>query len=300
MKSYQKLIAFCCILFFAGCNSSADYSEKNSSDSTATNIISSSAAVEDPKESTRKFIRTADLKFKTNDVIKATYDIEEITNRHQGFVTSTTLQSDIDSKVIVPVTADSSLETTYYTVSNTMMLRVPNHKLDTTLKDIAKNVGYLEYRIIKADDVSLQLLSNEWSGKREIKTNKRLTAAIDNKGKKLDEIVGAEEVLANAEAHGDDAKLSNLSLMDRIEFSTVTLSIYQRQAKKTEIISSNKTIEPYKPSFTSKFADAAKFGWDALESIALLITRLWAIILLGVMLYLGFKTYRQQFRKVMP
>ena len=48
-------------------------------------IISSSAAVV-TKDSTRKFIRTADIKFRVNNVRSSTLKIEDIVGEHNGFV----------------------------------------------------------------------------------------------------------------------------------------------------------------------------------------------------------------------
>ncbi|MCX6210171.1 MAG: DUF4349 domain-containing protein, partial [Bacteroidetes bacterium] len=191
-------------------------------------FISSTAAVENNKDSTHKFIRTADLKFKVKSVIASTYDIEAITSRLGGFVTYTNLQSTVDNVSNTAINADSTLETTYYTVSNSITLRVPNTKLDTTLKEISKNIDYLDYRIIKADDVALQLLSNNLTQKRSAKYEQRLANAIDNRGKKLKETTVAEDVLLNKQEQADNAKVSNLSLNDQLNFSTITLAIYQR------------------------------------------------------------------------
>ena len=66
-------------------------------DSVGTKLISSSAAIENGKDSTRKFIRTAELKFKVKSVVEATGDIENITTRLVGFVSSTELKSTIDN-----------------------------------------------------------------------------------------------------------------------------------------------------------------------------------------------------------
>ena len=41
-----------------------------------------------------------------------------------------------------------------------MTLRVPNTTLDGTLKEIASNIDILDYRVIKANNVDLDLLSN--------------------------------------------------------------------------------------------------------------------------------------------
>ena len=73
-----------------------------------------------------------------------------------------------------------------------MTLRVPNTQLDTVIKTIAKQIQFLNYRIIKADDVTLQMLSNKMTQKRSQTSEDRLANAIDNKGRKINEIVDAE------------------------------------------------------------------------------------------------------------
>jgi hypothetical protein len=264
---------------------------KEVADSTSNNLISSSAAVENSKDSTRKFIRTANLKFKVKSVIKSTYDIENITGSHGGFVTYTNLASNIDNVTNIAVSADSSLETTYYTVTNSITLRVPNIQLDTTLKEIAHNIDYLDYRIIKADDVALQILSNSLTQKRSAKNEERLTNAIDNRGKKLNETTRAEEILLSKQEQADQAKISNLSLSDQVKFSTVNLLIYQRQTIKRELISNDKNIEAYEPGFGSKILDSIKFGWDMLEGGIIFLTKLWALFLFAGFVYFMYKRY---------
>lgn len=84
MKFYQRMtILFCFIISVFGCNQVQEQeAEKTSSaDSTTRYSVSSLAAVENNKDTLHKFIRTADLKFKVKDVIKSTYNIEEVTNR---------------------------------------------------------------------------------------------------------------------------------------------------------------------------------------------------------------------------
>lgn len=286
------------ILLF-GCSQSRNERMEKSvmADSTSNAFISSSAAVENGKDTTHKFIRTADLKFKVKSVIKSTYNIEDITNKRGGFVTYTNLTSNIDNVTNTAVSADSSLETTYYTVSNSITLRVPNTKLDTTLKEISKNIDYLDFRIIKADDVALQILSNNLTQKRSAKNEQRLTNAIDNRGKKLNETTVAEEVLLSKQGQADNAKVSNLSLMDQINFSTINLSIYQRQTIKRELISNDKNIDEYEPGFGSKILDALKFGWDILEAFLVFLIKLWGLFLFGIVAYILYRKFGHKLKK---
>lgn len=265
-------------------------------DSTSNAVISSSAAVENNKDTTRKFIRTADLRFKVKSVINSTYDIENITGRQGGFVTYTNLSSNIDHVTNIPVSADSSLETTYYSVTNSITLRVPNTRLDTTLKEIAHNIDYLDYRIIKADDVALQILSNKLKQNRSAKNEERLTNAIDNKGKKLSETTLAEEILLSKQEEADQAKISNLSLSDQVNFSTVSLFIYQRQTIKRELISNDKNIESYEPGFGTKILESLEAGWHILEIFIVFLAKLWWLILIAISGYLIFKRFAHKIK----
>jgi hypothetical protein len=289
-KFFPGIVLFISLL---GCGRSgeADKEYTAMADSTGSAYISSSAAVENSKDTTSKFIRTADLKFKVKSVIKSTYDIENITGSHGGFVTYTNLASNIDNVTNIAVSADSSLETTYYTVTNSITLRVPNIQLDTTLKEIAHNIDYLDYRIIKADDVALQILSNSLTQKRSAKNEERLTNAIDNRGKKLNETTLAEEILLSKQEQADQAKISNLSLSDQVKFSTVSLLIYQRQTIKRELISNDKNMEAYEHGFGSKILDSIKFGWDMLEGGIIFLTKLWALFLFAGFVYFMYKRY---------
>jgi hypothetical protein len=291
MQTIKIILGLGLSILLFGCSQSSDESNSMAQDSTSNAFISSSAAVENGKDTTRRFIRSADLKFKVKSVIKSTYDIEEITNRQGGFVTFTNLTSNIDNATTTAVSADSSLETTYYTVTNSITLRVPNTKLDTTIKEISNNIDYLDFRIIKAEDVALQILSNNLTQKRSAKNEERLTNAIDNRGKKLNETTVAEEILLSKQEQADNAKISNLSLTDQIKFSTINLSIYQRQTIKRELISNDKNIDAYEPGFGTKILDALVYGWDILETFIVFLTKLWGLFLFAILVYLIYKKY---------
>lgn len=304
-----KVLSFLFVAFLLyNCSKPASKSEYESvaMDSVASSVaekpenggfISSSAAVENNKDTEHKFVRTADLKFKVKDVLKSTYSIEDITVREGGFVTLSNLNSQkTDTKTTV-ISSDSILETTYYEVSNTMTIRVPNVKLDTVLKQIAKNIQYLDFRVIKADDVKLQLVANDLTQKRSAKHEERLTKAIDNQGKKLYETSDAEESLVNVQEQADNAKVANLSLNDQIKYSTVNIEIYQRETIKREVYANEKSISEYAPGFWWKFWDEIKTGWNYIQAIILFFVQFWAIFLavgIGYFIYKKIQINNQQ------
>ena len=265
-----------------------DYSESAVTDSTS--VVSSTAAVEN-KNSNRKFVRTADVKFKVKNVAKSTYAIEDATTKFGGFVTYTNLQSNIHSEDRTKVSQDSTLVTTKYKVDNNITIRVPNTKMDTVIKTIAKQIHFLDYRIIKADDVSLQMLSNELAQKRSNSSEKRLENAIDSKGKKLNQVVKAEETLEAKKEQNDASKLQNLSLQDQVNFSTLTLNIYQDESIKQEMVANEKSINAYRPNIGLQIWDSIKTGWFMLENIISFVAVLWPFVLIGFLGFLGYKKF---------
>ncbi|OYX82606.1 MAG: hypothetical protein B7Y83_14200, partial [Flavobacteriales bacterium 32-34-25] len=105
VKSSLLLLSFTTLLI--SCKKSEALSEEVMNDIATEAPISSSAAVE-KKDSTRKFVRTADLKFKVKSVPQTTYAIENITNKFGGFVTFTNLQSNIIDQYETKISQDST------------------------------------------------------------------------------------------------------------------------------------------------------------------------------------------------
>lgn len=266
----------------------ADYAE--AADSTA---VSSSAAVE-KKDSKQKFIRTADLKFKVRNVAKSTYAIENAVQKFGGYVTYTNLQSTIQEQIKTKISQDSTLETTKYTVENNVTIRVPNTQLDTVIKTIARQIDFLDFRVIKVDDVSLKLLSNQLSQKRSAITEKRVAKAIDTKGKKINDIMEAENALASQKEAKDTAVIEHLSIQDQVNFSTITLQLYQNETIKQEIIAGEKDSSVYKPNLGIQIIDSLKSGWYILEAIFVFLLNLWPFILITAAGWFLYKRYSRK------
>ncbi len=290
-KKLAGVIAFTVLLF--SCNQRREADTKSKADSlseTSGNSFSSSlAAVENGKDTSHKFVRTAEMKFRVKNVYEATNRIEDIASKLGGFVTLSDLQSDESNTIVTPVSADSSLETINYKVTNTIILRVPNTRLDSTLKSISGLIDYLDFRRIKADDVKLLLIANKYTQERMKKPNSKFSSVLRNNGEELiQHSENTENILYN-QKQSDEANLSTLSLQDKISYSTLNLSIYQRQEAKRWIIANDKNIEAYKPGFGIQLVESLSTGWKMLESFLVFITKFWGIILLGSIIYLLYR-----------
>lgn len=294
LRTGLALLMLATIVYSCKDSAPSNYNNEAASEMTevvdSSSVVSSSAAVE-KKNDTRKFIRTADIKFKTKNVAKSTYAIEDATTKFGGFVTYTNLQSQVSEKEETKVSQDSTLITTNYTVTNDITIRVPNSRLDTVIKSIAKQIDFLEYRVIKADDVSLKMLANELAQNRSKNTENRISKAIDTKGKKLDNILDAEDKLDAKKEQNDNSKIENLSLKDQVSFSTITLALYQNEAVKQELIANQKSVNAYRPNIGLQIWDSIKTGWFMLEAVIAFVVQLWGIALIGVLSWFVYKKY---------
>lgn len=295
MKTIPKIgLAILLVVLAYSCKQSENTSEKNvtSEEMISADVVSSSAAVEKP-DSKRQFIRTADVKFRVKNVPQSTYAIENATTKHGGFVIYTNLQSSISERETSKISQDSLIETTKYSVENNITIRVPNTQLDTVIKTIAKQIDFLDYRVIKADNVSLQLLSNELAQNRLKSSGNRVAHAIDSKGKKLNQIVTSEDTLESKKEQLDSKKIENLSLRDQVNFSTLTLNIYQRETVKQEKIANTENRMISRPHLGIQLWDSIKSGWFILEDIVSFIIQFWTIILLGIAIWFGIKKFKK-------
>lgn len=243
-------------------------------------VATSNAAVVGKADSTHTFIRTADIKFKVKDVKQSTFDIEDLVAKHNGYITYTNLSSNISYQNKVQVSEDSCKERTYYNVENSVTMRIPNTELDAVLRGLAPFMDFLDHRTIKADDIKYTLLSNQLAEKRYKNYKQRYTKAIDTKGKKLKETVNAEENLVVTEQIADNKTIESLELMDQVNYSTVTLYIYQPQTIKETVVANEKTIAPYVPSFGQRLGESFKDGWHVFEQIVLFFVNIWGVLVL--------------------
>lgn len=225
----------------------------------AKNEINSNAANTE-NDGNRKFIRTANIHFRAIDVRKSTYRIEDIIHNEGGFVTYTKLTSNISRVTNTPISEDSTLESTYYVVVNQMTIRVADEKLDTTLKQIAPEVDFLDSRVITANDVTLQMYKN----KKTIE--KKFSKPLYDDGIYPDNTK-------------ESASLDNMYLQDQVDYSTIELTIYQRETIRRTMLANEKNIDTYQVGFFSQLKDSFSTGIKYLKLIILFTVKLWWLIL---------------------
>lgn len=285
MKQCIAIIAM--ILMFAACKQAGGKQSEQEpgagapeNEAIADSVQTQIAALSDGRPSDRKFIRSAELKFRVNDVKRAAETIEGIVQKASGFVVYTHLSNQINQSDIAVLSRDSSLETIRYTVKNNITLRVPSAGFDAVLKEIALLVDFLDYKIVQSDDVSLQVLSNNMTIRR---------AASGAKKQRRE----SADLLGYQQEEADRAKVDNLSITDRMKYSEIRLEFTQRPLLKRTVFANEKNTRKYEPGFGRKLIDAIADGWLLVEWLFLMALKLWSLILPGIAGWFLYHKYKK-------
>lgn len=236
-------------------------------------------------DSGRVFVRTADLNFKVKDVKLATFDIERIVRENRGYVTNTALESTVKYKNAVRVSRDSIKETVHYDVQTNMVIRVPNSELDKTLSEIAVLFDYLDHRRVHSEDITRELQLSALSQANFKNHKQRVEKVIEEKGKKLNSTLEAENSLFEKQAMANLTSVETKELNYDVAYSTVSISIYQNESTKSDMLAYSEPVKPYEPPFSGKLLDAASTGGAILMEILLFFVRLWPLWLIGTGLW---------------
>jgi hypothetical protein len=259
-------------------------------------ILSSQAATVALSDSSRKMIRTANVKFRTKSVVLATLAIEDKVQHLNGFITHSNLTSEVSRQEIKEISADSSLEITYYTVSNSMTLRVPNFRFDTLLRSMATLTDFLDYRVIDARDVAIELLSNQLAQERQSLADYLRTKTLEDGSSPTKQVHESSASPLQRRIAADEAKLANLSLEDQIKYSTVNLEIYQRETIARTVVGNENDIREYRPGFGRQLLESVSSGWHILTGIVVFVVRFWGIILIIVIALIAYKIFGRKIR----
>jgi hypothetical protein len=229
---------------------------------------------------THNFIRQANLKCRVNNVLQSTKSIEHFVNECSGYVMQSNLDSEKGYCNTIRFKEDSLMETTNYTSTNNMILRVPNYMLDTVLNTITNMAAFVDFRKVNANDVKLKLYSNQLAERRYKKYQERVQKKADQNNTKLNQTVDAEENALAKQTAADEKRVESFDLADQVNYSTVSCVLYQAQDTYKTVVASPPAVEPYTPSFGNKLSDALTNGFEILKSFILFLANSWSILLI--------------------
>lgn len=296
MKKLKSIIWVMIVLFVASCGENDGLREEDNiankeaieDDNIQKDVLDSDLNLDEYKD--KKFIQTADIKYKVKDVFETTMTIEDVVSRHKGFIIYTNLQNRIQEVKSHQITSDSSLEITYYTMENQLRVRVPSGNLQKFLRELNQTVAFPNHRIVEAKDVSLGILGKELEQKR--------LESFGNKTENMNLVDSLKPVqnmaLLENQTNIDESILAQKEMEEQIKFSTIEMYIYQNPKITKEMIAIVPSNYPkYEPAFSTQIKDALYIALSICKYILLIVVAISPFVLIGLLFYIIYKNKKR-------
>lgn len=246
----------------------------------------SSSAARPIADSLGQFIRTANLKFKTKNVVQSSFAIEDIVTENSGYIQHSKIQGEIQREELVRFSKDSAWKITQFVTVNHLTARVPVAKLDAALKGMRPLVTYLDHRIVDAQNIGFDLFYNQLKQSR--------IAAYSLKSEQFsskDQAEMSDQVLQR-QMESDDAQVDNMRQLDKIRFSTIDIYMYQNSEIRKEKVVFYGEMDSYNAPFGSAFLESLSDGWRVIQVLVLLLVKAWSILLILFAAWFIYKSRR--------
>ncbi len=247
---------------------------------TAEQMGSSAATYSDAD---RKFIRTANARFRVKDVYVAALGIEDIVASHGGFVVKNDINAENVRTQSHPIGDGKLLELSEYAVQGHLIVRVPSAKTQEFLRAIVGHIVFLDQRNFSARDAQFDLLRQQLDMTRNQETQGDLGQAVKDGGKlvqKTDAIAARNSVKGARDA----ALIMKKEFEDQVAFSTIELKLYQpSKILQTERVDTDSLYRNARPGFFHRLGEGLRSGWDGLLEFLLGLASIWPLLLILAM-----------------
>lgn len=265
--------------------------------STSEQTLGSQAA--DIKIAGKALLITASADFKVEDVVKTSDAIESLTRQQAGYVALSNISNHPrDSRTFVQ--GNKNITITTYTRQADMTVRIPRANVSKFLAQLQQQVAFLNGQQFSAQDVTLdiyreQLASQLNSDMASELSQERLNSKNDkDQGSNVDAITATYAARRQQEL----AKLEQLAIADKVQYSTINLTFMQPDISYKETTQNlDVLLDAEQPSFSSQVSQAFKDGWEILRSVALGLIQLWWLLVLGGIFYLIYRMIKAIYRR---
>ncbi|TWP28113.1 DUF4349 domain-containing protein [Apibacter muscae] len=269
--------------------------QKRFKDSTLDESIESMAIESTLKQTNKQFIHKSHIDGEVKDVLKSTLNIEKSVIDLGGYITTSKINSELKSKTIEPISADSAKEIKIFKTVAEIHVNVPQIYLSQFLANVNAEIEYLNTRVIEATDITYQGQELSLDEKRLIQTQKKLdTVNIPNKNKQR--LIKQQD---HIQYNLDHTKLAQAILSDKIKFSTVSINLIGKDTFQENIVPNTDHYQLYNNNHLFyRLKTAFVSGWIILQTIIVTLCYLWPIVILALIGFIIYKKYKNKLEKV--
>ncbi len=247
--------------------------------------IPASAIAATPAASTigakgRQLVLTASARFSVKNTYTSALAIEDAVLANDGYVVSNHIASTTVQHAQHSVGDGQLVRVAQVGVSGEMVVRVPSHKAQAFLRDIASQIQTLEQRNFVAKDVQFDMLRSQLDAARGQETQAELGLLARQPGYVIEKSA-VLEARGQAKASRDEARIAQAQLADQVAFSTIALGLHQPlQVRSTQEADFEAASNAHRLGFAAQLQRALAGGWHGLLSLCIGAAALWPLWLL--------------------
>ena len=237
-------------------------------------LTSSAATYTDAQ---RKFIRTAQARFRVKDVYQSALAIEDAVAAQGGFVVRNDIAAELGDTRRRSLGNGQLVELAEYTVQGDLTVRVPSDKTQAFLRSIIGQMEFLDKRNFAANDAQFALLREQLAYQRNEEAQQELGDA-NEEGGKLGQKAAVISARTDARSGRDAALIAQKEFEDRVAFATLDLSLYQLpKLRRTEMADMEAAVRENSPGFLTRLGNSLSAGWNGVLEFFLQIVKLWPL-----------------------
>jgi Domain of unknown function (DUF4349) len=207
------------------------------------------------EESRIKLTRSADYRFEVTSVKKSTEAIEAALRKYPAYISSSRLH--LENPIL----------------ENKVVIRVQSQYFNDLLKDIDTQAVFVNFRNVLTDDVSKEFVDLESRLKTKREVQERYTEILRKNAGTIKELLEAERTIGELQEDIEVTTGKLNYLKNQVRLSTINLEFYQTVVEK---IYTSQEI-----SLGSKFINAMTTGMNVVVNVAIGLTYLWPLAILG-------------------
>lgn len=243
----------------------------------------------------RRFIRTARVEFRVQDVFRSALEIEDLVARLGGYVARNDIRNEIEDTRQRDSGDGWRIELSSYTTRGDLQVRIPSERAQEFMRALSRHVEFLDRRAV---DAQLELMAQQLAYLRQQQAQQALTTVAAEPGK-TGAKVHAVEAVADAQAQRDEATLVTRQLEDRIALATIELSMHQAQkVTRTQQPDLDDALHRDQPGFFTRLGHSLSTGWHGLLAVLVALATLWPLWLVLAGLVAGVRLWRGVKREV--
>jgi len=218
--------------------------------------------IETPKD--LKIIKSANVRYKVNNVRKSTEQIKRIAERYNAYVSDQRFTNDL------------------YKKENRFTLKVPQTNFDKIMDSVKHVVDFVEYENITTKDVTEEYIDIESRLKIKLEVKKRYESILRNNAKTVEDILKTEEKLRVIQEEIESAQGRLKYLTNKVAYSTIQIDLYETVEYEEEPVS-------YKKSFWDKTKDGLSNGLSLIEGVVVFLFNIWPLLIIAIISYVFVK-----------